>query len=228
MGLDPSELRHETSFELPDINASSVSLDLITPSLSNEIINDPTLTIDAIEEPPKCLPTQNISINVIGDSQLSPMPSTSHCMLTTISEQDATPMLKKTTNAVPSSTAPSSPSLNQQQPDPLYKYFPGKITYKKKPPPEPLMNVVSSKTYRDMVENRQNKNKKNKNADWICSYCDVCFSDDKKRRRYEQWIKCDKCGIQMHVKCIPIMHMASSAYDPNSNQEQEFLCEACT
>ena len=106
----------------------------------------------------------------------------------------------------------------------LYKYYPGKIIYKKKLPKEPIMSVISSRVYRASVLKKVAKEA----DDWICCYCKVTYSEDQETNRDVGWIECDKCKSQMHNKCIHQTHLNATGYEPNDETDDiEFKCEVC-
>lgn len=110
-----------------------------------------------------------------------------------------------------------------------YCYYPGKIVYKKKKAPEtPLQNVISSQQFRVSVLNRNNKKKTKKNV-WICVYCDIEFSADKKGKSNRKWINCDGCERKMHLDCVPRTHLASINFEEDTESaEVDFMCECCS
>jgi ribosomal protein L37AE/L43A len=62
--------------------------------------------------------------------------------------------------------------------------------------------------------------------DWQCMYCHRVYSND---QRQTQWVQCDKCQNQMHVKCVPPQHKKTTKLtaSANSGKEFEFFCTDC-
>ena len=116
----------------------------------------------------------------------------------------------------------------ERKPLQAYNYFTGKIKYKKKEPTERIMNVVSSKGYRELVENRAARGKAKRSNDWTCKFCHSSFKSEKKSKKVSTWIECDSCKSQMHVKCIPREHMTNGGYSESDfTGETSFECEMC-
>ena len=90
------------------------------------------------------------------------------------------------------------------------------------------MNVVSSKGYRELVENRSARGKAKRSNDWTCKFCHSSFKSEKKFKKVSTWIECDSCKSQMHVKCIPREHMTNGGYSESDfTGETSFECEMC-
>ena len=109
----------------------------------------------------------------------------------------------------------------------VYKYFPGKINYKKrKSPSAPEMHVVSGEAYRSQIIAKPQKKKRS--PDWNCIYCGSTFTEDKRAKKNVKGIQCDGCLKQIHTKCVPVSHLQKGGFDLEADDESdEFFCKSC-
>ena len=110
-----------------------------------------------------------------------------------------------------------------------YLHFPGKITYKRKAPEEPIAHVIRRKQYREQAV-KKNEKRKGKKKEWTCVYCGIEFSTDNRSKTVRKWINCDNCVREMHLSCVPKKHLRLidfSMDDFEDDEEIDFLCEFC-
>ena len=109
--------------------------------------------------------------------------------------------------------------------DPLYKYYPGKVVYKKrKARTSPVKSIISGKEFRVQMLKKPKKNKKGN--EWMCAYCDISYDDDIKNNISKKWIECDNCHSTQHIQCLPRSHLDLQNFDFDE-EENDFLCEKC-
>ena len=110
-----------------------------------------------------------------------------------------------------------------------YLNYPGKITWKKKPVTGQHPYVISAKSFRlvDLEKNRTKiQKKRNRSSDnWMCVYCEISFQEDEENDVVSDWVQCDKCKGEMHVRCVPESHIRATGF--TGNGEENFECELC-
>ena len=125
------------------------------------------------------------------------------------------------------SKAPNSMKKESNLVNSIYKYYPGKVEYKKrKAPTSPQKSVVSAKAFRvGLMEKTCNRRKKKSDV-WSCVYCDISYDEDISNGRNKKWIACDNCEIKQHISCVPRSHLAVQNFD-QEEEENDFKCEKC-
>ena len=129
---------------------------------------------------------------------------------------------------VPGPSSTKSPNAHKGVLD--YKFFPGKVIYKRKRSVNaPTPNVVSGNEFRKfLAQKTDKKTKKKKGEEWTCIYCERTYSEDMKSKKNLKWIECDACKRQMHVSCMPKSFLVKVQLDQNGDDEEvDFSCEFC-
>ena len=141
------------------------------------------------------------------DNELSlpPRPSTSFPHLV---RQSALPLPSKTI-----STSPKESIIDN------YTFWEGKVTFKKrKNPPEKTPTILSNSDFRKMILQTDTQKKRAK-----CVYCHHFWSDNKKSKKNIKWIECDKCSLQMHLKCLPLSHKQKNNIENDDEDLDELV-----
>ena len=222
-----SENNPETPFSVDDFESNfTITIpDIDLSSLDDTInLNDNIITITERENLNSVSPTNQ-------DSPIQEIEFAGFASISNKATMDENKMNREINNNIfvaknqnrTSNIGEASSSLSSS----IYKYFPGKVVYKKrKTPTSPQKSIVSAKSFRLQTLNKQ-KTKKNKADDWICEYCKISYDEDlSSDRGNRKWIGCDNCHLKQHITCLPRAHLSAQNFDIEED-ENDFLCERC-
>ena len=141
---------------------------------------------------------------------------------------ESAPSVSSITDVLMIPSTSTTPPFDPKEIEKDYKFWDGKLVLKKrKEPVQRRPSILSGSKYRKFYFQEESKKKKKNGSDWICSYCNISWSEDKKKKRDLQWIECDQCDLKMHTKCIPTSHKNAVNLLDDIDGETDFLCEGC-